>query len=165
MASLPAGRQVSEPEDFFPERVRESRGYNFTKMSKKLFIIIILILLPVSLALAQDSFFPCSGADCTICDLGLVLNKIVQLAVQFAFVAATITALVGGGYIMFGGSNPSYIQTGKNAIYGAVIGLIIVLSAWIVVDTIFKVLVGGEAEQTQKIGQPWYELQCPKFAR
>ena len=134
-------------------------------MLKKLLIILSLIIIPTSLAFAQDSFFPCSGVDCTICDLGLVLNKLVKYAVQFAFVAATIAALIGGGYIMFGGSNPSYVETGKNAIRGAVIGLIIVLSAWILVDTIFKVLVGGEVEQTQKIGQPWYELQCPEFLK
>jgi hypothetical protein len=129
------------------------------------FYLVIILFSSTAPVFAQDSFFPCSGADCTICHLGIVINKLIKYAVQFAFVAATIATLIGGGYIMFGGSNPGYLETGKKAIYGAVIGLIIILSAWIVVDTIFKILVGGEAEQIQKIGQPWNELQCPEFAR
>ncbi len=134
-------------------------------MIKKILIILGLILLPTTLVFAQDSFFPCSGADCDLCDLGIVINKLIKLAVQFSFIVATIAGVVAGGMIIFGGSNPAYIAQGKAAILGAVIGLAIVLSAWIMIDSVFKILVGDEAAQTQKIGQPWYELQCPEFAK
>lgn len=133
-------------------------------MLRKIPLVIALVLFPTTIVLAASSFFPCSGFDCTLCDLGIVINNLIKLAVEFGAAAATVAVLAGGAMIAFMGDQSSWREKGKQTIFGAVIGLAIVLSAWVLVDSVFKVLVGDTGEQTNKIGQPWNQLQCPSFA-
>ena len=88
-------------------------------------------------------------ASCTnLCDLiGTVLN-VVYLAMSIAiFIIAPITLVAGGVMIMLAGANPGMLENGKKMLTGAVIGLIIVLCSYLIVNTVLSVLnvtaVGG----------------------
>lgn len=121
-------------------------------------LTIISLTLFAKFALAQDGLLPCTGLDCTICDLGVVFNTLVTYAVQFSFVAATVVAFWGGWKIMASRASEEAVKSGRQAIVAAAVGLAIVLSAWIIVDSIFKLLTGGNST----FG-PWNQLQCPEF--
>lgn len=83
-----------------------------------------------------------------LCDLiGTFINAI-YLALSIAiFIIAPLSLAVGGIMIMVAGANPEMLGRGKKVLTGAVIGLVIVLCSYLVVNTILVVLgvtsVGG----------------------
>ena len=83
-----------------------------------------------------------------LCDLiGTVVN-VIYLAISIAiFIIAPIILVVGGVMIMLAGANPGMLENGKKALMSAVIGLIIVLCSYLIVNTVLWALnitaVGG----------------------
>lgn len=90
------------------------------------------------------------------CDLVTLVNNIIKfLFVLGTFVAVLIIAIAGFKSVIAGES----AELGS-AVWSIVIGFLIMLSGWLVVDTILKVLTGG------RIG-PWNQVECvnnPSFA-
>jgi len=92
---------------------------------------------------------PGSMTPCTsLCDLIDTFINIVYFGMSIAiFIIAPIMVVVGGIMIMFAGANPGMLESGKKAITAAIVGLIIVLCAYLIVNTFITVLsitdVGG----------------------
>jgi hypothetical protein len=61
---------------------------------------------------------------------------------------------LGGFTLLMSGGNSGKVSEGKEMMTNAIIGLLIVLSAWLIVNTIFKTVVGGS------ISGNWYEIKC-----
>jgi hypothetical protein len=63
------------------------------------------------------------------------------------FIIAPICIIVGGIMILMGGANPGMLESGKKALTGTIIGLVIVLCSYLIVNTALTVLnltnVGG----------------------
>ncbi len=93
---------------------------------------------------AQDlaSFAGCSGPDCSACNIVDLTNGLIQWLIGFLFILfAIIMAYAGFGLVTSGG-NSHALDEAKGRFMNAVIGLIIVLAAWLIVDTIMRGLVG-----------------------
>ena len=56
------------------------------------------------------------------------------------FIIAPIMVVVGGVMILMAGANPGMLETGRKAITAAVVGLVIVLCAYLIVNTFITVL-------------------------
>jgi hypothetical protein len=83
-----------------------------------------------------------------LCDLIGVFINIVYLLMSIAiFAVAPISVVTGGVMIMLAGANPGMLENGKKVLTGAVIGLIIVLCSYLIVNTVLWALsivsVGG----------------------
>ena len=90
---------------------------------------------------------------CTFCDMLKVASNLVDFLTRLALVAG-VAAVVGGGFMMLisGGSEERF-KKGKNLVTNAVIGIVIALTAWIIVNTLFHILTGdGNAI--------WSEIIC-----
>jgi hypothetical protein len=92
-------------------------------------------------------------------------QKIIDFITGLLFVLAPILIAAGGLMILFGGAKPDMISTGKKIITNAIIGIIIALLAWTVINMIFNNLVGSTTDSTgQKVGKtlsgPWNEINC-----
>jgi hypothetical protein len=130
-----------------------------------------LFLFPsfASIASAQNlaSFAGCSGTDCSACNIVDLTNGLVQWLIGFLFVLfAIIIAYAGFGLVTSGG-NSHAMDEAKGRFTNAIIGLIIVLAAWLVVDTIMRGLVGRPGAEGQIPGSGevtgwlfWSEVQC-----
>jgi hypothetical protein len=140
-----------------------------------IFLISLFIFLPVMPVEGQGQQFvndtapygivPCGDEDepaCNICYLGSLAQESLNFAVYFTvFVATLLFVFAGFKYITAGG------DTGKisdaTSIFGKVIvGLIIVLVAWLVVDTIMKAFFAASDLNIQQepAWGPWNDL-CP----
>lgn len=99
-----------------------------------------------------------SGETCTsLCDFLETLKRFVYFGMTLAlFVFAPISILVGGIMMMIAGASPGQYQQGKKYITGTVIAVLIVLGAFLIVDTFFKVVVQGLGGTTMN----WSTLQC-----
>ncbi len=87
---------------------------------------------------------PCTS----LCDLINTFINIVYFGMSIAiFIIAPIMVVAGGIMIMFAGANPGMLESGRKAITAAVVGLLIVLCAYLIVNTFITVLsvtgVGG----------------------
>ena len=113
-----------------------------------LFLLIILfIAFPVYAGIHTGPIVPCGGtgqADCTLCHLWNLGSNIINfisfnLAIPFAtilFVAAGIIFLVSGG-------NEQKVALAKSIFTNVVIGLLIIFTSWLLIDTLFKTIADG----------------------
>ena len=79
---------------------------------------------------------------CTnLCDLVETIINVIYLALSIAiFIIAPISFVVGGIMIMIAGANPEMLGSGKRVLQGAVIGLVIVLCSYLIVNTVLWAL-------------------------
>ena len=94
---------------------------------------------------------PCDGLDCTICDLGILANNIINWLVNFSFAAGAAMVIYGGYLIMTAGLSPKQYAEGKDIIFAAAIGLGIILVSWIIINTTLYYVTGSET---------WYTITC-----
>lgn len=125
-------------------------------MNIKLFALLSVLLLP-ALAFAQGGLVPCSGPDCTICHLWKLLENIIDLLFMIAFPIAAIGIVVGGFFIMTAGGSESRVTKGREMITTAVWGIVIVLVAWVVLNSLFQFLAVGIEGWDPRL---WNKIQC-----
>ena len=133
------------------------------KINKFLLISLISIgiFLTSTVNTSAAGLVPCGpGTDkpnCQFCDLLTLFQGLISFGVMIIFPIATIMIIIGGFYIMTARENPGQSQKGRQIITTAVIGILIALLSWIVLDTIFKVLATNWSET--KLG-PWNQINC-----
>lgn len=81
-------------------------------------------------------------ATCTnLCDLIGTFINVIYLGMSIAiFIITPIGIIWGGIMIMLSGANPGMLESGKKILLGTVIGLLIVLFAYLIVNTALAVL-------------------------
>lgn len=131
-----------------------------------LFILITSLVapLPASAALVPvcNSVFKADKtfADpCTICHLFILLDNIIDFLVKISFVLAGFFIAWGGILILVAGGNPGKIEEGKKAMTAAIMGLLIVLVSWVVIDTVLLNLANPAAFPGW--AWPWHTINCP----
>lgn len=145
-------------------------------MRKYLVFLIILILILPGVSLAQNAgispatggIVPCDGATGTVCNLCHVVELGQNILLWLISIIAAIIALVfviGGLKMVIYSTNESEITKAKNMMTNAIIGFIILLASWLIVDTILKVLITGDPTQegatiiNPEYG-PWNQIEC-----
>lgn len=129
-----------------------------------LFIAIIVLFLTISVFLPANAggLVPCGGPDealCTLCDFFKLGQNIINFLLEdVALPLTTVMIAVGGVTLAISGGSPKRLELGKKILTSAVIGLIVVLASWLIINTIINLLAGGE--QPTGFPWPWNEIQC-----
>jgi len=132
---------------------------------KKIILLSIFYLL-LSTLVAQAALVPCgteSTHPCTWCDFGQLAKNIIDFLVYLVFPLAAIMIVVGGITIMTAGGSTERVAKGKEMVTAAVVGLLIALLAWLIIDTIIKMLIGapeGGGTAIIKGFGPWNKINC-----
>lgn len=113
----------------------------------KLYLKIFFILLAIGYLLsavcpADAALVPsCRGASCTACDLFLLISNIVNFIVKDVTPpVAGLFFLIGGVIMVAAGGSEQRFKTGKTILVNALIGVVIVLAAWVVINTLITTL-------------------------
>ncbi len=129
-------------------------------------LFIIVLFIPALPSEAQDlaSFAGCTGADCSTCNVVSMANGLIQWVIGFLFVLfAGLMAWAGFGLVTSNG-NSHALDEAKGYFVNAVVGFVIILSAWLIVDTIMRGLVGNSGNrgsvQTVTGWLFWTDVQC-----
>ncbi|MCB9810992.1 MAG: hypothetical protein H6779_04850 [Candidatus Nomurabacteria bacterium] len=131
-------------------------------MSKKNIISSSLIALILvgwisSVEPVQAAFVPCDGVDCSLCNLVDMINLIILWLFGIIFLIFAVIMLVAGFGLITAGGNQTALDEAKKKFQNAVIGIIIVMAAWLLIDTIMKgLLTDGEISGYG----PWTDVQC-----
>jgi len=133
---------------------------------QKLFLFIlcgIIGLFPVFVSAAPSCntpLVPCGGPanPCKLCHFFVLFTNIVNF-VLFCIVPplAALMIAIGGFYLIFSGENPENVKKGGGIIKATLIGLLIVFSAWLVVNLFFQLI--GVADWTGL--KSWWQINCP----
>ena len=124
-----------------------------------LFALSTLLLLFPSISFAHG-LVPCGGPGehpCTACDLLVLLQNLIQFGIKIAFLLVIVFVVYGGFRWLLSGGNEASIKAGQKIIIGSIIGLIIILSSWLIVNTVFWLIaqVGGD-----NYTGTWNHIQC-----
>ncbi len=116
--------------------------------------------------LAQNiaGFAGCDGPDCSACNIINLANEGLQWFIGFLFVLFALLVAWAGAQLVVSGGNHHALDEAKDKFTNAIVGLLIILAAWLVVDTIMRGLVGqtGHEGQVQYVTGwlAWSEVQC-----
>lgn len=100
----------------------------------------------------------CVGCgECSQCDILMVIKNIVQFILKIVGPLAILAIILGGFLYVTSGGSEERAQMAKGAITAVIVGFVIVLVAWVLVNFIIQILTGG----SQNIFEAaWYSPRC-----
>ncbi len=113
-------------------------------------LVLAFITTPLSAFAAQASFFgPIVPEICNACPCGFggvmqLIQNVMNIMISFSIIFATIIIAWGGALYIFSSANPESRSTANKMLINAAVGIMIVLSAWLIVDFVMKTLYGGQ---------------------
>lgn len=126
------------------------------------FCLGFLFILP---AVVFAQLVPCDGPECQACHLVELGDNIVRFLITIAAVIGAIMIAVAGLQMVTSGGDVARVTAAKNTMTNVVIGFIILLAAWLLVDTIMKAFVNeskfGVWNQIECVELPQYENEPP----
>ena|SRR3989344_3342536 len=123
-----------------------------------LFLIPYSLFLNTSVAFAQ--IVPCGNPGqpaCTsLCQVLILVNNLVAIAWKIGLSLAGLFFAYGAFVIMTAGAGGSEKQMteGRNMLWTVVIGVTIMLTAWLLIGILLRVITGSPSVF------PWNEIQC-----
>lgn len=136
----------------------------FNRKFLGIIILIGFLFLFVMPVLAQG-IVPC-GHDkaCTLCDLIVGFKRIFDYGIKIIIVITLACATFAGVMYIVSSGNEKMITSAKDFLKASLIGLVVVLGAWVIVNTVITVLM--PTQEGLGIGQKWYEfgnINCSDF--
>ena len=141
--------------------------YNFC-MIRRYSILFLTTLLTVALfapilasAAGMDYIVPanCRGSnaakDCSVCDLTQLFQNILNFAVFLAVFYATAMFMWAGGRYLLAIADPEGVKKAKDTFLHILIGFVLILSAYLIVSIIMRVMVTGEISGS---ALPWNQV-------
>ncbi len=102
----------------------------------------------------QGALVPCSGTDCQLCSLAKLSQNLINFMVGLSIpLAAALIAYAGFLYFTYG-ADPDNLKKAKAVLRGIGIGFLIIVAAFLGVQTVLKVLLVPSYYQT------WNSIQC-----
>jgi type IV secretory pathway VirB2 component (pilin) len=128
---------------------------------KKILILALLFLILNTGTAQAAGLVPCGGhgeAPCTFCHFFVLINNIIDFVmIKLVPTIAVLMLIIGGVMFFFAGAKPDVLNQAKGIITSVVIGIIIILSAWVIVNT---VLTKVGIIDTPSILE-WNKVSCP----
>lgn len=126
-------------------RILKTKDFPYARVAHYvLWVATILFALP---AHAQGGLVPCSGLDCTVSDFFQLFVGIYNFLLGLGAVIAVLMIVVAGVrmLIYYWSEQPEHeLDVAKNTLRRAIFGLVIVVTAYLVVNTLLAVLGAGE---------------------
>lgn len=112
----------------------------------KIIIVLALVLIPV---FAQAALVNCGGTkanpnQCTISGLIFLIIRLINLLFSFAGIVALALVFWGGWTMMTAGGNEEKIKAGKQTLTNAMVGLFLIMAAYVLIDFVIITLSGGK---------------------
>ena len=128
--------------------------------SKRIIFLLFTLLFLFPLMSFAHGLVPCGGegeAACTACDLLVLLQNVIQFGIKIAFLLIIVFVVYGGFRWLLSGGNEASIKAGQKIIINSIVGLIIILSSWLIVNTVFWII--AQAGGKDYTGS-WNHIQC-----
>lgn len=132
---------------------------------RKLFfgLLALLLLAPQATLAAESTFFgPIVPTECQSCPCGFagvleIMRHLMNFAVTLGVVVLTIMIAYAGLMYILSAANPESRSKANQMVTGAVIGIILVLCSWLIIDFVMRMLYSGPDGTGGKFG-PWNSI-------
>ncbi len=104
--------------------------------------ICAVFLLPMTVSAQAGGLVPCSGPDCNTCHVVALANNVMNWLITFLAVVAVIGFVISGFQMVTSGGSEDGWKSAKTRFTNVVIGIVLVLASWLIVDTIMLGLTG-----------------------
>ena len=94
-----------------------------------------------------------AAGTCSFCSLMAMINGIVEWLIIILTLFSVLIIAYAGFLLVFSRGDRSALETGKKLFFNSIIGILIMLAGWTIVDTTIKLTAGGN------LGM-WNEVQC-----
>jgi hypothetical protein len=143
---------------------------------KKIFLFILLLIffiIPFSVRAAEENeewlgLIPCGNTEqgpCTLCHFFVMFQNIMKWGLDIIFILAVLIIFIAGIVYIISSGNPGLMGKTKQMITLAISGIVIVLLAWIIINTTLYVLgatdIRGRWIEGNGWSGVWYEVNCP----
>lgn len=119
---------------------------------------VILIMLGQAATAGAAGFVPCRGESCTPCYLLVMVSDIINFMIRdLAFPLAGLLFLIGGIMMVMSSASENNYKKGKTIIVNTLIGVVIVLAAWAIVNTLI-VTIGSNVAGVRV--ERWWKVNC-----
>ena len=130
-----------------------------------LFMFVVISVFVPHITSARTLFYIWEGTTCAsgnqgpsepcgLCDALVVGRNIIEDMFKVSLIIATVFIIYGGFTLMTAGGSEKRVSSAKEIIKNAVIGLLVALTAWLIINTIFGSLITGSATA------PWNVVEC-----
>ena len=123
------------------------------------FVALFLLLPGAEVYAGPGGFVPCEGTECSACDLVTLIQRLLVWLIGIIFVIFAVLLAVAGFGLVTSGGNQTALSDAKSKFTNALIGIVIVLAAWLMVDTLMRAILPGDTGTISGWG-PWMEVQC-----
>ena len=132
---------------------------NTNTLSLNVFLLTLVIFVfafafPLVASAQLGGLVPCEGTDCGPCHVVLLGQNIISFLIGVSVFIAVGLFVYAGFIMVTAGGDPGKVSRSKGIFASVAIGLILVLVAWLAIDTLMKNLFNQDA-----FG-PWNKLEC-----
>ena len=122
-----------------------------------LFVVVALLVASPELAAAQGLVpMACETPQmCGTCEFVELINNVIGFLNAFASIAATLLIMYGGSKLLTSGGSESAKRDAKSIITNVLIGYVLILAAFLIVNTVLGVLLPGGSKV---LG--WQKIEC-----
>lgn len=128
-------------------------------------VILFFLFLPLIpsqvQAFCEGPIVPCGRVGtpaCQFCHIFILFNNIVDYILTcLTPITAGLMIIIGGFYLLIAGGSPTLFSKAKSIVTAVVIGLVIIMTSWIFLNTFFTYI--GVATWTG-LGT-WWQITCP----
>ncbi len=120
--------------------------------------VLLFALFFVTPSATYAQIVPCGTINdmCQTCDFIELGSRVLAWIVTVMTSICAIVIVIAGFKMVTAGGNAGKISDAKSMITNTIVGFIILLAAWLIVDTVMKTFVGDEIPGFG----PWNEIQC-----
>jgi len=106
----------------------------------KIFLLFIFILLPLpALAICEGPIVPCGREGtppCTLCHIFALIDNVLRFIFTCLTPIAAVLMIVAGGFLLLvSGASPSLMNQAKSMLIAVGVGLLLILSSWLILNT------------------------------
>lgn len=126
-------------------------------------LLLGVLLLPSISYAAESTFFgPIVPEQCHACPCGFagvleIMRHVMNFAVTFGVIVLTVVIAWAGLTYIVSATNPENRRKANGLITGAIIGIVLVLSSWLIIDFVMRTLYSGAEGNAGKFG-PWNSI-------
>lgn len=127
------------------------------------FSILLIWLLVISFPLvlnAEDALVTCTGLDCEFCDLISTGQRVLNWLVGVLTILAVLLFAYAGLILVTSLGNRTFKQKAFTIFNNVIIGYLLVLAGWLLVDTTLKALANQELFAADGAIGPWNRIEC-----
>ena len=116
------------------------------------FAAVLLFITPTIIFAA--GLVPCNGPECQACHFVQLGTNVLEWLVGALTVASAIVIMYAGFKMLTAGGSQGQISEAKQLMSNTIIGFLLLLGGWLIVDTVMKTFVNEE------VTGPWQEVVC-----